>query len=275
MLATLVRVLFGRQAESAAVEGLTARGRPSRSGVLVVRGEPGIGKSALLARRRECARGMGVLRAAGIEAELDFPFPACHQLVLPLLSRVARLPKPQADALAGAFGLSSASVEDRFLIGVGVLTLLADGAEETPLLCLIDDAQWLDRPSADALLFAARRLDAEPVVLLFAARSGTEPEFEAPGLPELTLGALDADAAATLLAACAGESLAPAVRDRLVESSGGNPLGLVKLSSLLSENQLAGREPLPDRLPQGGEIGQAVFPGVRRGPPPAPNPPLF
>jgi DNA-binding CsgD family transcriptional regulator len=268
MLATLGRVLFGRQAESAAVEGLTAGGRPSRSGVLVVRGEPGIGKSALLAHARERAREMRVLRATGIEAESELPFAALHQLVRPLLSRLDRLPKPQADALAGAFGLSSGSVEDRFLIGVGVLTLLADGAEETPLLCLIDDAHWLDRPSADALLFAARRLDAEPVVLLFAARSGTEPEFEAPGLPELTLGALDADAAATLLAACAGESLAPAVRDRLVESSGGNPLGLVELSSLLSENQLAGREPLPNQLPQGVEIGQAFLTGVRRLPPP-------
>jgi DNA-binding CsgD family transcriptional regulator len=262
-------VLFGREAEAAAVEDLIGGSRASRSGVLVVRGEPGIGKSALLSHAIEHAEGMRVLHATGIEAESELPFAALYQLVRPLLDRLDRLPEPQAAALAGAFGLSSAPVEDRFLIGVGILTLLAEGAEEAPLLCLVDDAQWLDHPSADALLFAVRRLEAEAVVVLFAARDGVVRRFEAPGLPALALGALEADAAGALLAERHGSALSPDVRDRLVDGSGGNPLALLELSSLLNEDQLAGRAPLPDPLPQGAEITAAFLEGVRRLPPQA------
>ena len=247
-------MLFGREAELAAVEGLITRAGSSRSGTLVVRGEPGVGKSALLEYAIAHATGIRVLRAGGIEAESELAFAALHQLLRPVLDQIGRLPEPQAVALAGALGLSHTSVEDRFLIGVAVLSVLAEAAEQQPLVCVIDDAQWLDRPSAAALAFAARRLDAEGVVMLFAARDGEVRRFEGDGLGELALGRLDAQAAASLLAERVLTALSPDVRDRLVESAGGNPLALIELSGLLSAEQLAGRAALPDPLPQGAQI---------------------
>jgi DNA-binding CsgD family transcriptional regulator len=257
-------VLFGREAECAAVEGLIAGAGSSRSSALVVRGEPGVGKSALLEHATERATGMRVLRATGIQAESELAFAALHQLVRPVLDHLGRLAEPQAAALAGALGLSWASVEDRFLIGAGVLTLLATAADEEPLLCLIDDAHWLDRPSADALTFAARRLEAEGVVLLFAARVGELSGFEASGLPELRLAPLDDEAAGALLAEHVSVPVSTAVRQRLVESAGGNPLALIELPGLLSEEQLAGRAPLLDPLPQGAEIERVYLERARR-----------
>jgi DNA-binding CsgD family transcriptional regulator len=256
-------VLFGRQAERAAVESLIAGAGSSHSGALVVRGEPGLGKSALLGYAAERAAGMRVLRAVGIEAESELAFAALHQLVWPVLDRLARLAEPQAAALAGALGLSRASVQDRFLIGVGVLTLLAEAAEDVPLLCVIDDAQWLDRPSADALTFAARRLEAEGVVLLFAARDGELRRFEGPGLAELRLTGLDPEVARALLAEHVASTLSPAVRDRLVENAGGNPLALIELPRLMSDEQLAGRAPLPEPLPQSSEIERVYLERAR------------
>jgi DNA-binding CsgD family transcriptional regulator len=247
-------VLFGREAECAAVESLIAGAGSSHSGALVVRGEPGLGKSALLGYAAERATRMRVLRAVGIEAESELAFAALHQLVWPVLDLLTHLPGPQSSALAGALGLSRVSVQDRFLIGVGVLTLLAEAAEDVPLLCVIDDAQWLDRPSADALTFAARRLEAEGVVLLFAARDGELRRFEGPGLAELRLTGLDTEGARALLAAHVPSTLAPAVRDRLVENASGNPLALLELPRLMSDEQLAGRAPLPEPLPQSAEI---------------------
>ena len=247
-------MLFGREAELAAVEGLIARAGSSRSGTLVVRGEPGVGKSALLGHAIGHATGLRVLRAGGIEAESELAFAGLHQLVHSVLDRVGRLAEPQAAALAAALGLSRASVEDRFLIGVAVLGLLAEAAEEMPLVCVVDDAQWLDRPSADALTFAARRLEAEGVVLLFAARDGEVRRFQAEGLAELRLKVLGTEAAGALLAQHVTSTLSPEVRDRLVETAGGNPLALIELSGLLSAEQLAGRVALPDPLPQSTEI---------------------
>jgi DNA-binding CsgD family transcriptional regulator len=261
-------VLFGRQEQSAAVEGLIAGARSSRSGALVVRGEPGVGKSALLMHATEQATGMRVLRAVGVEAESELAFAAMHQLVRPVLDRLARLPEPQAAALAGALGLSRATVDDRFLIGVGVLGLLAEAAEDAALVCVVDDAQWLDRPSADAFTFAARRLEAEGVVLLFAARDGELRRFEAPGLEELRLAGLGVEAARALLAERIRTTLSREVRDRLVESADGNPLALIELSSLLNEKQLAGREALPDPLPHAAEIARVYIERTRRAPPP-------
>ena len=257
-------MLFGREAELAAVEGLIARAGSSRSGTLVVRGEPGVGKSALLGHAIGHATGMRVLRAGGIEAESELAFAGLHQLVHSVLDRVGRLAEPQAAALAAALGLSRASVEDRFLIGVAVLGLLAEAAEEMPLVCVVDDAQWLDRPSADALTFAARRLEAEGVVLLFAARDGEVRRFEAEGLAELGLKMLGTEAAGALLAHRVTSTLSPEVRDRLVESAGGNPLALIELSGLLSAEQLAGRVALPDPLPQSTEIERVYLERARR-----------
>jgi DNA-binding CsgD family transcriptional regulator len=262
-------VLFGREAECAAVEGLIAAAGSSRSGALVVRGEPGVGKSALLGHAVEQAREMRVLRWSGIEAESELAFAALHQLVRPILESRTQLAEPQAAALAGALGLSRASVEDRFLIGVAVLSLLAEAADEAPLVCVVDDAQWLDRPSADALTFAARRLEAEGVVLLFAARDGELRRFEGQGLPELSLGGLDAEAAGALLAERVPSRLSPGVRDRLVESARGNPLALIELAGLLSAGQLAGRAPLPDPLPHSAQIEQIYLDRARGLPAPA------
>jgi DNA-binding CsgD family transcriptional regulator len=262
-------VLYGREAESAAVEGLIAGAGSSQSGALVVRGDPGLGKSALLGHATDHATGMRVLRAVGIEAESELAFAALHQLARPVLDHLARLPEPQAAALAGALGLSRVSVQDRFLIGVGVLSLLAEAAEDAPLVCVVDDAQWLDRPSADALTFAARRLEAEGVVLLFAARDGELRRFEAPGLAELRLTGLGADAAGALLAEHAPVGLFAGVRDRLVENAAGNPLALIELAGLLTDEQLAGRAPLPDPLPRSAEIERVYLERARALPAPA------
>jgi DNA-binding CsgD family transcriptional regulator len=256
-------VLYGREAECAAVEGLIAGAGSSQSGALVVRGDPGLGKSALLGYAIERAARMRVLRAVGIEAESELAFAALHQLVRPTLDLLTRLPEPQATALGGALGLSRVSVQDRFLIGVGVLSLLAEAAEDGPLVCVVDDAQWLDRPSADALTFAARRFEAEGVVLLFAARDGELRRFEAPGLGELRLARLDAEAAGALLAEHVPTALSGEVRERLVANAGGNPLALIELAGLLSDEQLAGRAPLPDPLPPSAEIERVYLERAR------------
>src|SRR5215510_5911301 len=236
-------VLHGRHQECAAVDRLLQAARQGRSEVLVLRGEAGVGKSALLAYAAGRARGMMVLRAAGVEAEVELPFAALHQLLRPLLERLDRLPAPQAAALQAAFGLAAAPgghdrggehVGDRFLLSVGVLSLLADAAEQRPLVCLLDDANWLDQASADALVFAGRRLGAEGIGLLFAARDAEPRRFDAPGLRELRLGGLDGTAAARLLADAVPSAPAAQVRDRLLSAAGGNPLALLELPAALS-----------------------------------------
>lgn len=162
-------MLVGRDAECSAIDTLIASALASHGGALVLRGEAGVGKTALLRYAAERAEGMRVLRAVGVEWEADLPFSALHQVLREGLGRLDRLPPPQAGAMRGAFGLSQERVEDRFLICLGALGLLADLAEEQPLLVLVEDAQWLDGGSAEALGFAARRLDGEPVAMLLAA----------------------------------------------------------------------------------------------------------
>jgi DNA-binding CsgD family transcriptional regulator len=250
-------MLVGRGVECAAVERLLLESRESRSGALVIRGEAGIGKSALLGYAVERAEDLRVLRGVGIESESELPFAALHRILLPVLDQVDGIPEPQADALRGAFGLSPGRASDRFLIAVGVLSLLSESADEEPLLCVVDDAQWLDAASADALAFAARRLEAEGVVLLFAARDGEALALD--GLPELRLAGLDGDAADALLAT----QLAPALRDRLVEATHGNPLALIELSGTLTPDQLAGTELLPEPLPIGATLESAFLERVR------------
>ena len=223
-----------------------------------------MGKTALLEDARERARDMQVLAARGVEAESELPFAGLHQLVRPALHLLERLPEPQAAALQGAFGLRQRAGEDRFLISVACLTLLSELAETRPVLCLVDDAQWLDASSADALMFVARRLDAEGIVMLFAARDGGDRGFEAREIPELEVSGLDSDAAAALIASGAGGGVAPAVRDVLVEQSGGNALALVELPKALSAAQLAGVEPLPDDLPLSRNVERVFRERVRR-----------
>src|SRR6476469_3358043 len=189
-------MLRGRRDECATLDRLLDGARAGRSGTLVLRGEAGVGKTALLEYAVESAADLTVLRASGVESEMELAFAALHQLCGPLLDRLDRLPGPQRDALEITFGLSEGSAPDRFFVGLAVLGLLSEAAEERPLVCVIDDAQWLDRASAQALAFAARRMLAEPVAVLFAAR---EPSDLLAVLPELVVGELgDADARAIL-----------------------------------------------------------------------------
>jgi DNA-binding NarL/FixJ family response regulator len=249
-------VLIGRGRECALVDDLLAHARDGRSGALVIRGEAGIGKSALLTYAAERATGMRVLRGAGVETESEFPFAVVHQLLRPVTDHVAKIPARQRAALLGAFGLGPSTGEDRFLISLAVLNVLA---ESGPLLCLVDDAHWLDGASADTLTFAARRVQAEGIVLLFATRPDG---FAAPGLPELSLTGLDADSAGQLLATRA--TVSPEVSARLVTDTMGNPLALAELASTLPADQLTGRAPLPDRLPVGTDIGRLFLDRIER-----------
>jgi DNA-binding CsgD family transcriptional regulator len=257
-------MLAGRSAETAALDRLLEAAREGRSGVLVIRGEAGIGKSALLEHAVAQADGMTVLRGVGIESESELAFAALHQLLRPVLDRIDRLPDPQAAALRAAFALSAETVSDRFRVSLGVLGLLSEVAEERPLLCVLDDAQWLDQASADALVFAARRLDAEPLAVLFAARDDPERPFAAPGLPELRPGPLDAADARAVVAALAGPGVSPDALDWVLESAHGNPLALVELPSSLSAGQLAGRERFDRSLPSATSVEQSYLDRVER-----------
>ncbi|MEU5611139.1 ATP-binding protein [Streptomyces sparsogenes] len=240
--------MHGRAEEERALDSLLAAARAGRSGVLVVRGAPGVGKSALLAHLGDKAADpaaadgpVRVIRSAGIEFEAELPFAGLHALLHPALDRLAALPAPQADALRAAFGLAPAEPGDRFLVGLAVLSLLAELAGDGTLLCVVDDAHWLDRASAEALVFAARRLTGEGVLLLFGARE-TGDGHPLTGLPELRLEGLGRAAAIALLAET-GPDLADGVRERILAETGGNPLALIELPNALTPGQRAGRLP--------------------------------
>jgi DNA-binding CsgD family transcriptional regulator len=257
-------VLHGRAGELAAVNRLLERAREGYSGAVVVRGEAGIGKSALLEYAAAQASGFTVLRATGIESEAEFAFATLHQLLRPAQDGIDQLPPPQASGLRAAFGLAplSADGDQRFLVAVAALTLLTDTAEQQPVLCLIDDAHWADRSSTDVLLFVARRLAAEGVVLIFAARDGTPKtfgDFQSPGVAELTLGGLDVEAAACLTP----DAIIPSVLAEVVTRTGGNPLVLREVLPQLDSDQRAGRAPLPATLPIGKRMEQAFLGRVR------------
>jgi DNA-binding CsgD family transcriptional regulator len=252
-------VLYGRGAECERVERLLAGARGGRSGALVVRGEPGIGKSALLSYAEEHAEGMQILRARGVESETELSFAGLHQALRPVIDRLELLPAPQAAALATALGLAEARQADRFLIGAAVLSVLAEAAEERPVLCLVDDLHWLDGPSADALLFAARRLEAEPIAMLFAARDDGAAD---PRLDELHLQPLDGTAAGALVAATVEATLTDHLRKRILERAHGNPLALIELAATVPPEQLAGEEPL-DELQLTATVERAFLGRVR------------
>jgi DNA-binding CsgD family transcriptional regulator len=219
-------MLLDRLPERAALSGLLDAAQAGRSGVLVVRGEPGVGKTALLEYAAESAAGLHVVRVAGVESEMELAFAALQQLCAPMLDKLAGLPDPQRDALGVAFGLKTGPAPDRFLVGLAVLSLLSEAAEQQPLLCVIDDAQWLDRASAQTLAFVARRLLAEPVALVFATR---EPGQEHRGLPELVVRGLRDGDAQELLSSVIGGPLDERVRDRIVAETRGNPPALLEL----------------------------------------------
>ncbi len=261
-------MLLGRDAERARISALLDAARASRSGALVVKGEPGIGKTALLEDARKQATDMRVLTARGVETESNLPFAGLHQLMRSALHLIERLPSLQADGLRGALGLADTGRGDRFLISVACLTLLSELAEDGPVLCLVDDAHWLDSPSSDTLLFVARRLGAEGIALLFAARETDDIRLEAPGVPTIELGPLDGRSAAALVARHAVGAIAPRVQDILVEQSGGNALALVELPVSLSQAQLAGEEPLPETLPLTRDVQRLFLDRVGRLPEP-------
>jgi DNA-binding CsgD family transcriptional regulator len=249
--------LTGRHAECGVLDQLAAAVRAGESRALLVHGEPGVGKTALLEYLARQTSGCKVVRAAGIQSEMEVAFAGLHQLCAPMLGRLERLPMPQAEALRTALGVSSGSVPDQFLIGLAVLSLLSDAAEERPILCLIDDQQWLDRASAQVLAFVARRLGAEAVGMVFATRV---PGAELAGLPELVVGGLpEAEARALLDSALLG-SLDERVRDQIITESRGNPLALVELPRGLTSTELAGGF----RLPPAAPLASAVEESFRR-----------
>ncbi|MER5422928.1 helix-turn-helix transcriptional regulator [Streptosporangium roseum] len=241
-------MLHGRAAEQAVIDRLLADSRAGRSGALLVRGEPGIGKTALLDYAAAAAEDLRVIRGTGVESEAELPFAGLHLLLRPVFDRAGALPEQQERALRAAFGLASVESGDRLLVGLAVLSLLSELAEDGPLLVLVDDAQWLDRASTDALLFAARRLDAEGVALILAAR---EP-FTAPGMAELPVRGLDASAASALL----GTGVSPVVRYRVLAEARGNPLALIELPAAAPADGTA--------LPLTSRVQDAFLGQVRR-----------
>ena len=244
-------VLRGRRAEREVLDRLFEAVRRGQSGVLVVSGEPGVGKTALLESAISSAPGFRVARAAGVESEMELAFAALQQLCAQMLDRLGQLPAPQREALGVAFGLQAGGAPDRFLVGLAVLSLLAVVAEERPLLCVVDDAQWLDRASAQALVFVARRLLAESVALVFVTR---DPSNELEGLPGLVVeGLRDGDARA-LLDSALGVPLDERVRERLVAETRGNPLALLELPRGLTPAELAGGFGLLDAPGLSGRI---------------------
>jgi DNA-binding CsgD family transcriptional regulator len=256
-------MLRGRRAERVELDRLLEAIHAGQSAVLVLRGEAGIGKTALVEYAAERGKGCRALRAVGVESEMELPFAGLHQLCSPLFDGLERLPPPQREALGTAFGLSSGTRPDRFLVGLALLSLLSDAADQEPLLCLIDDAQWLDQSSAQVLAFVARRLQAEPIVLLFAER---EPgEFgELAGLPELRLDGLSDAQARELLASVITVPLDDRVRERLVAETHGNPLALLELPHGLSPADLAGGFALTAALPLPSRIEESFRQRVER-----------
>jgi DNA-binding CsgD family transcriptional regulator len=250
--------LRGRQGEREALDRMVSEARAGHGQVLVLQGDPGIGKTALLDYVAGHARGCRILRAAGAELEMELSFAGLHQLCRPLLDSIGRLPGPQRDALATAVGLGSAAPRDHFFVGLAVLTLLADAAEEQPLICLVDDVQWLDRSSALTLAFVARRLLAEPIALLFATHpQGEQSLLE--GLPTLAVrGLSDADARA-LLAAVVRGPLDAAVRDQIVAESHGNPLAIRELSRTMTSAEMGFGFGLPSTMPLAGVMEQGFL----------------
>ena len=250
--------LLGRDDECALLDVLLEDVRHGRSRSLVLRGEAGIGKTALLTRLAESAPDLTVARACGVESELEMAFASLHQLCAPMLDRLPRLPAPQRQALGVVFGLDAGAPPDRFLVGLAVLSLFADVADERPLLCVVDDAQWLDHASALTLAFVARRLLAEPVGIVFGAREPTE---ELQHLPELELPGLREGDARALLSHTVTVKLDEPVRDRVIAETRGNPLALLELPRALTATELAGGFGLPGTASLSGQIQESF---VRR-----------
>src|SRR5690349_8160632 len=249
--------LTGRLSERRVLDRFMAGVRAGEGQALVVRGEPGVGKTALLDYLAGRAAGCLVVRAAGVQSEMELAFAGRHQLCAPMLDHAESLPGPQREALHTAFGLSAGPVPDRFLVGLAVLGLLSESAGERPVVCVVDDQQWLDRASAQALGFAARRLAADPVGLVFAARV---PGEDVAGLPELLVeGLAEGDARALLESVLTGLTgpLDAQVRDRIIADTHGNPLALLELPRGLTPAQLTGGFGVSSAMPLDGQIEES------------------
>src|SRR5215217_2496959 len=251
-------VLLGRADERELLDRLLENVRAGQSAVLVVRGEAGVGKTALLHYCARQAAGFRVARIAGVESEMELPFAGLHQLCAPMLGRLGALPEPQQSALGVALGLSSGPAPDRFLVALAALSLLAEVAAERPLLCLVDDAQWLDGASGQVLGFVARRLLAESVAIVFAVRDPTG-ERELLGLPELGLGGLPENDARALLATVVPGRLDERGRDRLIAETCGNPLAILELPRGLAATQLPGAFGLAGARALSGRIEESFL----------------
>ena len=248
-------MLYGRGDDCAVLTRLLTAAQSGDSAALVVRGEAGVGKTALVdwLHHEAAQRGVEVLRCAGVPSESHLPFAGLHQILRPAIHVMPALSRLHQEALNGALGLSGRRGVDPFLVGVAALSLLGELAGDTAVTCLVDDAQWLDPSTADVLRFVARRLDAEGVLMVFTVRDPDEAVFDAPGLPEHRLRGLDEDASSSLLVDRA-PMISAEVKARLVEHHAGNPLAIIELAPLLSDDQLSGRDALPDPLPMGGEV---------------------
>jgi len=241
-------MFVGREVERAQIEHLLREAREGHGCALLVRGEAGVGKTALLEQALGRAKGFRILRASGVESEAELAFAAVHELVAPVVDLIGGLPDPQARAIKAALALEDTENPDRFSAFAATLGLLAAAASERPLLCAVDDTHWLDQASAEAFAFTARRIEHDPIAMVFSTRDPSPSSFSAPGLTELRLGGLPDEDAKALLAANA-PSLLPSVVERLVETAAGNPLALLEFSASVAQTD-AGGEPLP--------VGEAI-----------------
>jgi predicted ATPase len=253
--------LTDRRTEREVLDRLLDAVRAGQSRALVVHGEPGVGKTALLEYLTERAADCRVVTVAGVQSEAELAFAGLYQLCVPLLDRLEALPGPQREAVRTAFGMSAGPVPDRFLIGLAVLGLLAEVAAERPVVCLVDDAQWLDRAPAQVLAFVARRLAADPVGMVFAARA---PGHELSGLPELAVAGLSAEDARSLLDSALRSPVDERVRDLIVAETRGNPLALLELPRGLSPAELAGGFGLLSALPGAVSLPGRIEESFRR-----------
>ena len=257
------RALVGRERECAAIDRLLEASAQGQSSSLVIRGEAGMGKTALLEHAAERSGDRTVLRVVGVEVESDLGFAGLDGLLRPIVDKMGGLPEAQADALSGALGLGPSRSADRLLVSAATLSLLAAAADDRPLLCLIDDVQFLDVASTEALVFSARRLAAEPIAMIFVVREGAGREFAAPGLPELALESLAPEEAARLLESSAPAATEP-VRNWLLAQAAGNPLALLELPLGLSPPQLEGRSALPETTPLTSGLREAFVQRIER-----------
>ncbi|HZB51756.1 MAG TPA: AAA family ATPase, partial [Mycobacteriales bacterium] len=261
-------MLHGREVERAHLATLLDEAREGHAGTLLVHGEPGAGKSALLDDLvANAGDGVRVLRTQGVESEAPLAFAALHRLLRPVLGRLDRLPAPQARALRVAFGMADDVTVQPFLVALATLSMLTETAEDTTVLCVIDDAQWLDRATAEAVLVAARRLGADRVAVVFAARDGDARTFAPEGIPTLPLTGLTGAAARAVLAEAAGATVADEVVARLMTQAAGNPLALVELPTTLTDEQLAGTAPMPAQLHLTAGVERVFLDRCRRLPP--------